>query len=179
MNELQNKIYRDTLRRSRKVILEDAEAAGDDLPAPTKGKAASKKKKPVGKAKEKQYAENSSNVLMDLRKAALHPLLFRTRFDDKSLDAIARLYVREPEAIKRGSVVHFVKEDMEVMTDSELHDFCGQYKSTTKYALGDEVFYDSGKVAALVELLAEYKKQGRRVLVFSQVRVLAVVLVHG
>jgi SWI/SNF-related matrix-associated actin-dependent regulator 1 of chromatin subfamily A len=170
MTDLQSKIYRDTIRRSRKTIMEaEPEANLDEPVVPGKGKGAAKKKKPAGKTKEKQYAENSSNVLMDLRKAALHPLLFRTHFHDKTLDAIARLLVKEPEFIKRGSVVHLMKEDMEVMTDSEMQNLCGMYKSTTKFALKDDVFYDSGKVAALIELLREYKEQGRRVLVFSQV----------
>ena len=114
------------MKRSRKTILELAEsipdkAAGSSKPGP--------KTRPPTKGKEnKGYVENSANVLMDLRKAALHPMLFRTRFDDKALSEMTKLLLKEPDFKKRGAIFQFVKEDMEVMTDAELQVFCKTYK---------------------------------------------------
>ncbi|KAL0072435.1 DNA-dependent ATPase fun30 [Marasmius tenuissimus] len=169
--QLQKSIYRNTLQRSRKTIIEAAEAADTD-PTTGKGKATAPKKtrnaKAKDKGKDKQYAENSANVLMDLRKAALHPMLFRSRFTDDKLTAIAKQLMKEPEYQKRGAVYDYVREDMTVMTDAELQYLCGLYKSTRKFLQPQDCFLDSGKVQALLELLKTYGEQERRVLIFSQ-----------
>lgn len=124
MTELQLNIYRDALQRSRKTISEEDAENAEPVPK-AKGKAAAKKK-PRGK--DKMYAENSSNVLMDLRKAASHPMLFRRRFDDKVLEGVTQQLLKEPDFKKRGAQAQYVKEDMEVMTDAELQLFCATYK---------------------------------------------------
>lgn len=55
------------------------------------------------------------------------------------------------------------------MTDAELHRFCLRYPYTmSDYALRNEQWMDSGKVSKLSRLLETYKKDGDRVLVFSQ-----------
>ncbi|CCO30918.1 putative ATP-dependent helicase fft2 [Rhizoctonia solani AG-1 IB] len=104
---------------------------------------------------------------MDLRKAASHPMLFRRRFDDGIIRKMAKLCLKEPEFM--DSVEELVVEDMEVMTDAELQVFAKRYKSCRKLALQDECFLDAGKVEVLLELVGGYQKDGRRVLVFSQV----------
>lgn len=124
MTDLQRSIYRETLQRSRKTILEvsaadSAEHASSKPP---------KKSKPALRQKEKSYSENSSNVLMDLRKAASHPMLFRTRFTDETLTGITKQLLKEPDFKRRGAIFDLVKEDMSVMTDSELQIFCASYK---------------------------------------------------
>ena len=95
------------------------------------GKAVKKKPKANHRAKDK-YLENSSNVLMDLRKAASHPMLFRKLFDDPTLAAVTKQLLKEPDFKKRGAVFQYVKEDMEVMTDAELQFFCQGYKVRAK-----------------------------------------------
>ena len=80
------------------------------------------------KQSDKMYLENSTNVLMDLRKAALHPMLFRTLFTDRILTGMAKQLMKESDFQKRQAVFQYVKEDMEVMTDAELQVFCGSYK---------------------------------------------------
>jgi len=130
MATAQRSLYNDALQRSRKTIL-DAEdttpdASGTSTPV-TNGKAVKKKTKANPRVKDK-YLENSSNVLMDLRKAASHPMLFRKLFDDETLTSIAKQLLKEPEFKKRGAVFQYVKEDMEVMTDAELQLFCKSYK---------------------------------------------------
>lgn len=124
MTDLQRTIYRDALKRSRKTIIEAAIEETSDIPSSIP----SRKTRMTGRSKDKIYAENSSNVLMDLRKAALHPMLFRTRFTDETLSAITKHLLKEPDFKRRGAIAELVKEDMSVMTDSELQVFCASYR---------------------------------------------------
>ncbi|KAF7973709.1 hypothetical protein HWV62_14392 [Athelia sp. TMB] len=172
MTDLQKTIYNDALQRSRKTICE-AETTGASTPVEKeveKGKKAipKKKTKAAARPKDKVYAENSSNVLMDLRKASSHPMLFRRRFSDQTLSAVTKLLLKEPDFKKRGAVYEYVKEDMQVMTDAELQLFFAQYKATSKYLLHDDCYLEAGKVTVLLKLLEGYIAQGRKVLVFSQ-----------
>ncbi|KAJ3806366.1 SNF2 family N-terminal domain-containing protein [Lentinula aff. lateritia] len=166
---LQKSIYHDTLQRSRKTVLESETPVDSATTLDTNGRGkAPKKTRPPAKAKEKQYLENSANVLMDLRKAALHPMLFRSRFTDDILSSITKQLLKEPDFKKRGALFDIVKEDMSVMTDAELQHFCGLYKSTRKFGQPSDCFLDSGKIQMLLSLLAEYQKEDRKILIFSQ-----------
>ncbi|KAG8751888.1 hypothetical protein FRC12_012223 [Ceratobasidium sp. 428] len=203
MTALQRSIYNETMRRSKKELEREAAeqaaalvATASPSPDPTsvstdqKGKkrargadVAEKKsatKQANMKAKTKAAEASSAHVLMDLRKAASHPMLFRRRFDDAKVRAMARGCLKEPEF--EESVEQLVVEDMEVMTDAELQVFAKRYKSVRKYALQDECFLDAGKVGELLRLLEGYKREGRRVLIFSQftqiLDILKVVLDH-
>ncbi|KAF9475763.1 hypothetical protein BDN70DRAFT_883250 [Pholiota conissans] len=162
MTDLQRSIYRETLQRSRKTILE---SKADDLDTAI---AEPSKKSRSAPRQNKVYSENSSNVLMDLRKAASHPMLFRTRFTDETLTGITKQLLKEADFKKRGAIFELVKEDMAVMTDSELQVFCASYKSTRKYLQDQECYVDAGKVQVLLTLLADYAQQGRKILIFSQ-----------
>ena len=126
MSDLQKTIYTDTLQRSRKTVLE-AESGVVTPTEPTQNGGEAVKKKPRN-TKEKQYLENSSNVLMDLRKASSHPMLFRRRYTDQTLAKVAKVLMKEPDFKKRGAVLELVIEDMEVMTDAELQIFFAEYK---------------------------------------------------
>ncbi|KAJ7072272.1 SNF2 family N-terminal domain-containing protein [Mycena amicta] len=179
MTDLQTSIYTDALQRSRKFVLETAEPSSRDGSEPPR--AAKKKGRPVAK---KTYLENSSNVLMDLRKGALHPMLFRTEFTMDILSSMAKELLKEPDFKKRGALFDLVKEDMSVMTDSELQYFCGTYKSIRKYSRDQSCYLNSGKVQVLLRLLTDYKKQQRKVLIFSQFTqvldiVQAILNIHG
>lgn len=125
MTDLQKTIYNEALQRSRRTVLEmdDKESVTDSSTGSRKNSA-----KANGKTKEKIYAENSSNVLMALRKAASHPMLFRKRFTDDVLSSITNQLLKEPDFKKRGALFDLVKEDMSVMTDAELQVFCESYK---------------------------------------------------
>ena len=130
MTSLQKSIYDDALQRSRKTIfdLETNSAEASDAGANARGKPIKKKTRATARTKDKMYIENSSNVLMDLRKASSHPMLFRRRFTDDTLTSMARLLLKEPDFKKRKAIFEYVKEDMEVMTDAELQNYCGTYK---------------------------------------------------
>ncbi|KAJ3575099.1 hypothetical protein NP233_g1325 [Leucocoprinus birnbaumii] len=167
MTDLQKSIYNEALQRSRRTILEmEEKEVSTDSSAGTGKKATKANGK--AKVKEKIYAENSSNVLMDLRKAASHPMLFRKRFTDDTLSGITNQLLKEPDFKKRGALYELVKEDMSVMTDAELQLFCKTYKSTRKYLQHDDCYLEAGKVEKLLHLLEKYKSEERKVLIFSQ-----------
>lgn len=183
---MQRLIYNDALQRSRKTILE----VGSNTPSTSgtstpNGIAEPGKKKTAKTARPKdKYAENSANVLMELRKAASHPMLFRKLYTDQTLTSITKVLLKEPDFKKRGAIFQYVKEDMEVMTDAELQFFCQGYKvcisdrmtglpltsdkSTRKYLQEEKCFLNAGKVTVLLRLLEDYAQQERKVLIFSQ-----------
>ena len=110
---------------------------------------------------------DSSNIMMALRKASIHPLLFRRLYTDSKLKKMSKACLSEPEFA--DSNLAFVYEDMEVMTDWELHKFCERYPDTmSSYELDPDACLDSGKIAALTSLLQNYVANGDRVLIFSQ-----------
>lgn len=125
MTAVQAKLYRETMGRSKKILEElddtalEAAAADDDEKTTTKGKAGSSKKK---QEEAKNSAGNSTHIIMDLRKAASHPLLFRRLFDDKKIRQIAKECLNTPTWC--DSNFDYVVEDLEVMSDAELHHFC-------------------------------------------------------
>jgi SWI/SNF-related matrix-associated actin-dependent regulator 1 of chromatin subfamily A len=123
MTPVQAKLYRETMNRSKKVLEELNDealeaAAADDEAATTKAKGAKKGKK----EEKKSQAGNSTHIIMDLRKAASHPLLFRRLYDDKKIRQIAKECLNTPTWC--DSNFDFVVEDLEVMSDAELHHFC-------------------------------------------------------
>ena len=110
---------------------------------------------------------DSSNIMMSLRKASIHPLLFRRHYNEGTLAKMSKACLREPEFAESNP--NLVYEDMEVMTDHELLTFCSRYPNTmAPFLLPDSVCLDSGKVTALVALLKTYLANNDRVLIFSQ-----------
>lgn len=133
LTPLQKKIYNDARKRSRKTVIESAvenpaDAQGKDNVSAKASDIKQKKAKSGSRAKDKKYTENSTNVLMELRKAASHPMLFRTQYTDSILSSIARVLLKEPDFKERKAIFQLVKEDMEVMTDAELQALAGMYK---------------------------------------------------
>lgn len=127
MSRLQSGIYNEALRRSQKsaaALPPDAAANEQIAKDPTNRKGYKSTHKP----KVLVSKDTSTNVLMDLRKAASHPMLFRRRFTDEILSSLARVLLRLPDFVRRQAQFELVKEDMEVMTDSELHFLCKQHK---------------------------------------------------
>jgi len=115
----------------------------------------------------KKSGTETSNVMMALRQAAIHPLLFRRLYTDDKLRQMSRACLHEAEFAH--SDIDLVYEDMSVMTDFELHAFCERYPlSMSDFALRRAEWMDSGKVAALAALLDTYRANDDRVLVFSQ-----------
>ncbi|KAI8065467.1 SNF2 family N-terminal domain-containing protein [Gongronella butleri] len=107
-----------------------------------------------------------SNIIMHLRKAVDHPLLFRKIYTDSILHDMARDIMKEERYWDAD--VNYIYEDMTVMSDFELHGLCKQFKSVNKYALCKEEWMNAGKVRRLQTLLQKHKQQGDKVLLFSQ-----------
>lgn len=109
---------------------------------------------------------SSSNVLMLLRKAALHPLLFRRLFTDAMLKEMSKKITKEPEYADANSV--YIHEDMEVMTDFELDRLCKKFPVTLgKYQLDPKEYLNSGKITPMVTNIKESMQKNEKVLIFS------------
>ncbi|KNE66349.1 hypothetical protein AMAG_11492 [Allomyces macrogynus ATCC 38327] len=112
-------------------------------------------------------AKQFKNYLMDLRKAAAHPLLFRRRFDDATVKTMARNLMKEEPYWDAN--VQYVTEDLLICSDFELEGMCRKYpKSLGKFALQNEEWMQSAKFVQLKEVLREGKDKGDRCLIFSQ-----------
>ena len=64
--------------------------------------------------------------MMDLRKAANHPLLLRHHYTEEVLQTMAAGILREPT--HRDADHGLVMEDLRVMSDFELHNLCLKYE---------------------------------------------------
>uniref|UniRef100_A0AAR2LPD8 SWI/SNF-related, matrix-associated actin-dependent regulator of chromatin, subfamily a, containing DEAD/H box 1 n=1 Tax=Pygocentrus nattereri TaxID=42514 RepID=A0AAR2LPD8_PYGNA len=107
-----------------------------------------------------------TNVMMQLRKMANHPLLHRQYYTSKRLSAMSQLMLKEPS--HRESDPALIKEDMAVMSDFELHRLCQQYSALHEHQLDTDLLLDSGKLRLLTQILRDLKEQGDRVVLFSQ-----------
>lgn len=106
-------------------------------------------------------------MLMQLRKAASHPLLFRRIYDDGKIGVMAREIMKED---KFGTPEHSreaILEDMSYMWDFTLHKLCLEYPSISRFALAEDEWMQAGKIDMLKKLLPEMKARGDRVLLFS------------
>ncbi|XP_073675086.1 SWI/SNF-related matrix-associated actin-dependent regulator of chromatin subfamily A containing DEAD/H box 1A [Garra rufa] len=106
------------------------------------------------------------NVMMQLRKMANHPLLHRQYYTSDKLAAMSKAMLKEPTHYDADPAL--IQEDMEVMSDFELHNLCKQYSSISRFQLEKELILDSGKFALLTKLLTRLKEKGDRVVLFSQ-----------
>jgi SWI/SNF-related matrix-associated actin-dependent regulator 1 of chromatin subfamily A len=112
---------------------------------------------------------DENNPLMQLRKAAIHPLLFRRHFTNAKIEKMADILRKKepgyfPSTQERKHLI------MEMRGGSEfwLHTWCMLYPSIASYDIPDLAWMDSGKVDSLVKLVKTYKENGDRVLIFSQ-----------
>lgn len=97
---------------------------------------------------------------------ANHPLLHRQYYTTEKLQAMSQLMIKEPTHHDANPAL--IQEDMEVMTDFELHRLCQQYSSISSFQLDTSLLLDSGKFVHLKDLLSSLKSQGDRVVLFSQ-----------
>ncbi|XP_051924566.1 SWI/SNF-related matrix-associated actin-dependent regulator of chromatin subfamily A containing DEAD/H box 1A [Hippocampus zosterae] len=118
------------------------------------------------KASKRSEKRELSNVLMQLRKMANHPLLHRQYYTTAKLTAMSKLMLKEPTHHDANAAL--IQEDMEAMSDFELHRLCQQYSSIASYQLDNSLLLDSGKFHWLTEKLASLKDKGDRVVLFSQ-----------
>lgn len=113
---------------------------------------------------------DQNNVWMQLRKAAIHPLLFRRHFDDKKVAKMGSILMDrvDQSELRQPNLEHLIQE-LKSASDFELHLWCRDYpRLLGKFDYPPEAELDSGKVRKLLELVAEYQANGDRVLVFSK-----------
>jgi SWI/SNF-related matrix-associated actin-dependent regulator 1 of chromatin subfamily A len=108
-------------------------------------------------------------ALMELRKAACHPLLLRVIYNDDKIKEMAALIMKESSS---DTNFDYVVEDMSVMNDFELHNLCPLYTGLKGFELTNQEILDSGKFNALDHLLEEIKQADERVLIFSQFKIM-------
>ncbi|PFH61888.1 hypothetical protein XA68_15904 [Ophiocordyceps unilateralis] len=113
---------------------------------------------------------DQNNVWMQLRKAALHPLLFRRHFTDAVVEKMGKVLMkRVPQAeLHQPDLGHLIQE-LKNSSDFELHLWCRDYpQHLRQYDLPASAELDSGKVKKLLELVTQYQAKGDRALVFSK-----------
>lgn len=145
LHEKQKEIY-DELVAERQRVLDERKAAKEAGEAPT--------------------ITSSTNHLMGLRKAAIHPLLFRRLYDDKKLTKMCKAHKNATPTETR--TVQELVEDNWYFHDFGIHKRVVEHPATEKFALQNEEWMDSGKVSKLVEIVKDFKESGDRALIFSQ-----------
>ncbi|CCF60428.1 hypothetical protein KAFR_0K00730 [Kazachstania africana CBS 2517] len=118
--------------------------------------------------KEGKETSSSKNLIMALRKASIHPLLFRHIYDDKVIDKMSTAILSEPQYSEDGNK-QYIMEDMSYMTDFELHRLCQNFPRTlSKFQLSNDEWMQSGKVDTLITILDNIiNKKKEKVLIFS------------
>jgi len=112
------------------------------------------------------------NNLIDLREAAIHPLLLRHQFTDAILNKMVKASRNEEEfnALTKDidqRILAFFNEK----SDFQLHQYCQDHPLVRRYdPIVDEeaAILNSGKVTALINLLLQHRANGDRTLVFSR-----------
>ncbi|KAK4447609.1 ATP-dependent helicase fft2 [Podospora aff. communis PSN243] len=146
MDETQSAIYNDYERRFRKADSAQASVV------------------------EKTGRENdNNNVWIQLRKAAIHPQLFRRFFTDKKVEKIAQVLMKKvPQSeLKQPNITHLTNE-IKALSDFEIHLWCRDYKCIREYDIPDGSWMESAKVQALLKLIRQYQAKGDRALVFTR-----------
>ncbi|KAF8469559.1 SNF2 family N-terminal domain-containing protein [Kalaharituber pfeilii] len=119
------------------------------------------------RAEGRKPTKATSNLLMQLRKAAIHPFLFRRHFTDPIINKMSKAIMKE-DAYKDNDA-KYIEEDMSVMNDFELNRLCLAFpKSLGKYAFKKDEWMQAGKIDTLKRLVLDFKSNGDRILIFSQ-----------
>ncbi|PWY92750.1 SNF2 family helicase/ATPase [Aspergillus heteromorphus CBS 117.55] len=115
----------------------------------------------------KKTGNKSANILMKLRQAAIHPLLYRRHYDNPTLSRMAKACLKEEQwSLSDPDVIY---GELQAYNDYECHSMCvSNPRSLGKFALKNNEWMDSGKVDKLCELLKRFQENGDRALVFSQ-----------
>ncbi len=112
---------------------------------------------------------DENNPLMQLRKAAIHPLLFRRHFNDEMIEKMVDiLRKKEPINFPSNAKRQHLVDEMRNGSDFWLHQWCRDYPCIAKFDIPDLAWMDSGKVDSMIKLVKQYKENGDRVLIFSQ-----------
>lgn len=83
--------------------------------------------------------------------------MIRHHYNNNILAKMAKQIMREPEYYDANQ--GYIYEDMQCMSDFELHQLCKNFKSIRSYKLCEDQWMDSGKVKQLAKLLPEMKSK--------------------
>jgi SWI/SNF-related matrix-associated actin-dependent regulator 1 of chromatin subfamily A len=109
----------------------------------------------------------SANVMMKLRFAAIHLLLKRRLYNEKTLSKMSQACLKEEMCSQSDPDI--IYEELLPYNDFECHAMCKKHpKSLGQFALRKQEWMYSGKVDKLCELLKRFKANGDRTLIFSQ-----------
>lgn len=111
MTPLQREVHSEAMQRSKRALADNAEDVIESLALPDDDEAL-KMGRTGSKTGNKTNENSGSNVLMDLRKASNHPMLFRRLYTDKLLRTMAKECLKEEEFVDRDK--QLIYEDMEV-----------------------------------------------------------------
>ncbi|KAJ4992045.1 SNF2 family domain-containing protein [Stagonosporopsis vannaccii] len=140
LTDTQKTLYDEQLQKQRKILLD--RAAG--LPV-----------------------KDHANVMMKLRQAAIHPLLFRHRYTDDKIRKMSKACLREDTFAESNPDI--IYEELQLYQDYQCHHLALKYPGALKkFELKNREWMDSGKVQTLLSLLKKFKANGDRALVFSQ-----------
>ncbi|GLA62587.1 hypothetical protein AtubIFM56815_007113 [Aspergillus tubingensis] len=125
----------------------------------------------------KKTGNKSANILMKLRQAAIHPLLYRRHYDNSTLSRMAKACLKEEQwSLSNPDIIY---EELQAYNDFECHTMCVDHPhSLGRFALKNNEWMDSGKVDKLCDLLKRFKENGDRALVFSQFTLVMDILEH-
>ncbi|ROT35462.1 SNF2 family domain-containing protein [Sodiomyces alkalinus F11] len=127
------------------------------------------KSEPSTRNKANARQNDQNNPWIQLRKAAVHPQLFRRYFDDKKVEAMAKVLMRKvPQTELQQPHLHHLIGELKNCSDFELHLWCRDYPCLAEFDVPDRSWMESGKVTKLLELIHKYEQNGDRVLVFSK-----------
>lgn len=141
MTDVQQSIYSEQQERARDVM--ERRAAGEQM-----------------------SAKDSTNILMKLRQAAIHPFLFHRIYDDKTLRQISKACLKDDQWAQSNPNLIF--QELMAYSDMEIHQLCAKNAVLNKFMLKDDEWMISGKVERLVQLLKQFTEEGHRILIFSQ-----------
>lgn len=110
-----------------------------------------------------------NNPWIQLRKAAIHPQLFRRFFTDEKCEKMARVLMKSvPQDILRQPNLTHLTTELKNESDFQLHLWCRDYPCIRSFDCPEDTWLESGKVQKLLELIGGYQEDGDRVLVFSR-----------
>jgi SWI/SNF-related matrix-associated actin-dependent regulator 1 of chromatin subfamily A len=108
-----------------------------------------------------------TSLFTELRKAANHPLLVRSRVTDKDLAELAADLHRREHFGDRCTREMVLKE-LQGYNDYEISHACQGYRALSRFVLPAAAVATSAKFDALASLLTDAEAGGHRVLIFSQ-----------
>ncbi|RMZ79381.1 hypothetical protein DV738_g3411, partial [Chaetothyriales sp. CBS 135597] len=120
----------------------------------------------IREQRERGDVAESSHILMKLRQAAIHPLLFRRVYTDKMLPKIAKQCLKEEQWAQSNPDLIVV--ELTAYSDMEIHTLCSRSPAIERFALNENEWLASGKVQKMLELLRKFMAEGHRTLIFSQ-----------